>query len=118
LRAVLLRSFYTVRSEQLIWQLYDLLFRWGLAADGPVWDATVFWKNRNRPIDGDITAKFFANWGSVSNGRSIQHPAYRISAVKRKPIEELGWMTIGALLKKRHCGRAQVEWFFVLTEAP
>jgi transposase len=56
LRALLLQAFYTVRSElQLMEQLnYNLLFRWfvGLSADDPVWDATVFCKNRDRLLDG------------------------------------------------------------------
>ncbi len=40
----------------------DLLFRWfvGLAIDDPVWDATVFSKNRDRLLDGAIAAKFLA----------------------------------------------------------
>lgn len=62
LRGLLLQAFYTVRSErQLIEQLnYNLLFRWfvGLSADDPVWDATVFCKNRDRLLDGDIAGKF------------------------------------------------------------
>ena len=62
LRALLLQAFYTVRSErQLMEQLdYNLLFRWfvGLSADDPVWDATVFCKNRDRLLDGDIARKF------------------------------------------------------------
>ena len=62
LRALLLQAFYTVRSErQLMEQLdYNLLFRWfvGLSTDDPVWDATVFCKNRDRLLDGDIAAKF------------------------------------------------------------
>jgi transposase len=65
LRALLLQVFYTVRSErQLMEQLnYNLLFRWfvGLSTDDPVWDATVFCKNRDRLLDGDIAAKFFAS---------------------------------------------------------
>jgi transposase len=65
LGALLLQAFYTVRSErQLMEQLnYNLLFRWfvGLSADDPVWDATVFCKNRDRLLDGDIAAKFFAS---------------------------------------------------------
>jgi transposase len=64
LRALLLQAFYTVRSErQLMEQLdYNLLFRWfvGLSADDPVWDATVFCKNRDRLLDGNIAAKFLA----------------------------------------------------------
>ena len=63
LRALLLQAFYTVRSErQLMEQLdYNLLFRWfvGLSIDDAVWDATVFCKNRDRLLDGDIAAKFF-----------------------------------------------------------
>ena len=64
LRALLLQAFYTVRSErQLMEQLdYNLLFRWfvGLSIDDPIWDATVFCKNRDRLLDGDIAAKFLA----------------------------------------------------------
>jgi transposase len=63
LRALLLQAFYTVRSErQLMEQLdFNLLFRWfvGLSIDDPVWDATVFCKNRDRLLNGDIAAKFF-----------------------------------------------------------
>jgi transposase len=64
LRALLLQAFYSVRSErQLMEQLdYNLLFRWfvGLSMDAPVWDATVFSKNRDRLIEGEIAAKFLA----------------------------------------------------------
>jgi transposase len=62
LRALLLQAFYSVRSERLLMdQLnYNLLFRWfvGLSADDPVWDATVFCKNRDRLLAGDVAAKF------------------------------------------------------------
>src|SRR6201997_4774385 len=64
LRALLLQTFYTIRSErQLMEQLdYNLLYRWfvGLAIDEAVWDATVFCKNRDRLLDGDIARKFMA----------------------------------------------------------
>jgi transposase len=63
LRALLLQAFYSVRSErQLMEQLdYNLLFRWftGLGVDDPVWDVTVFTKNRDRLLKGDIAVKFF-----------------------------------------------------------
>jgi transposase len=63
LRALLLQACYSIRSErQLMEQLdYNLLFRWfvGLGIDDPVWDVTVFTKNRDRLLDGDIAAKFF-----------------------------------------------------------
>src|SRR5262249_29628527 len=64
LRALLLQVLYSVRSErQLIEQLdYNLLFRWfvGLPMDAPVWDPTVFTKNRERLLQGDIAQAFFA----------------------------------------------------------
>jgi len=64
LRAMLLQAFYGVRSErQLMERLeFDLLFRWfvGLGVDDPVWDHSVFSKNRDRLLDGKITAKFLA----------------------------------------------------------
>ena len=64
LRALLLQAFYTVRSErQLMEQLeYNLLFRWfvGLSMDAPVWDPSVFAKNRERLIDGDLAREFMA----------------------------------------------------------
>ena len=62
LRALLLQAFYSVRSErQLMEQLdYNLLFRWfvGLGVDDPIWDATVFTKNRERLLEGDVAARF------------------------------------------------------------
>src|SRR6266700_7175140 len=64
LRALLLQVFYSVRSERLLMEQlnYNLLFRWfvGLEIDDPVWDATVFCKNRDRLLDGDIARKFMA----------------------------------------------------------
>ncbi len=40
---------------------YNLLFRWfvGLEMDDPVWDVTVFTKNRNRLLEGEIAEAFF-----------------------------------------------------------
>src|SRR6476620_9449116 len=80
LRALLLQAFYTVRSErQLMEQLdYNLLFRWfvGLSADDPVWDATVFCKNRDRLLNGDIARKFMTtvlNLPQVSSLLSSEH---------------------------------------------
>jgi transposase len=52
LRALVLQVLYTIRSErQLMEQLdYNLLYRWfvGLNMDDPMWDVTVFTKNRER----------------------------------------------------------------------
>ena len=64
LRALLLQVLYTVRSErQLMEQLdYNFLFRWfvGLSIDDPVWDVTVFSKNRERLVKGEIAQRFSA----------------------------------------------------------
>ena len=64
LRAMLLQAFYGIRSErQLMERLeFDLLFRWfvGLGVDDPVWDHSVFSKNRNRLLEGEIAAKLLA----------------------------------------------------------
>src|SRR5665647_3043216 len=62
LRAMLLQAFYSIRSErQLMERLeYDLLFRWfvGIGVDDAAWDHSVFSKNRDRLLEGDIAAKF------------------------------------------------------------
>jgi len=62
LRSLLLQAFYSIRSErQLMERLeFDLLFRWfvGLGVDDPVWDHSVFSKNRDRLLEGEIAAEF------------------------------------------------------------
>jgi transposase len=64
LSSLLLQVFYGIRSErQLMEQLdYNLLYRWfvGLSPDDPVWDPTVFTKNRNRLQNGEVFAKFMS----------------------------------------------------------
>jgi transposase len=64
LRASLLQLFYSIRSErQLMERLdFDLLFRWfvGLGIDDPVWDATVFSKNRERLLNTEIAQQFLS----------------------------------------------------------
>src|SRR5206468_7863530 len=63
LRALLLQALYTVRSERLLMEQlqYNLLFRWfvGLSIDDAVWVPTVFSKNRDRLLEGDIAQAFF-----------------------------------------------------------
>src|ERR1035437_1170878 len=63
LRALLLQVFYTIRSERaLMEQLdYNLLYRWfvGLNMDDAMWDVTVFTKNRERLLKGNIARVFF-----------------------------------------------------------
>ena len=73
LSALLLQAFYGIRSErQLMEQLdYNLLYRWfvGLSPDDPVWDVTVFTKNRERLQRGDVFQRFMA--------RLLDHPEVR-----------------------------------------
>jgi transposase len=58
LRASLLQLFYSIRSERQLMERidFDLLFRWfvGLGIDDPVWDPTVFTKNRDRLLNTEI----------------------------------------------------------------
>src|SRR3974377_591469 len=62
LRAQLIQMLYSVRSERLLMEEidYSMLFRWfvGMNLDEPVWDATVFTKNRNRLLEAEV-AKLF-----------------------------------------------------------
>ena len=63
LRALLLQVLFTIRSErQLMEQMhYNLLYRWfvNLNIDDAVWDVTVFTKNRDRLLEGDVAQAFF-----------------------------------------------------------
>jgi len=63
LRALLLQILYTIRSERMLQEQldYNLLFRWfvGLNMDDPVWDPTVFTKNRDRMLSSDVAGLFF-----------------------------------------------------------
>src|SRR6202008_3175956 len=63
LRALLLQVLFTVRSERMLMEQleYNLLFRWfvGLNMDETVWVPTVFSKNRERLMNGDVAEKFF-----------------------------------------------------------
>ncbi len=64
LRTLLLQVLYSIRSERMLMEQleYNLLFRWfvGLNIDDAVWVPTVFSKNRDRLLAGDIAQKFFA----------------------------------------------------------
>jgi transposase len=75
LRALLLQVLYTIRSErQLMEQLeYNLLYRWfvGLGVDDPVWDVTVFTKNRQRLLIGDVADGFFAAVLAEARGANL-----------------------------------------------
>src|SRR6186713_639905 len=63
LRAQLVQFFYSVRSERLLMEQldYNILFRWfvGLELDEPIWDVTVFTKNRDRLLQHAVAHSFF-----------------------------------------------------------
>jgi transposase len=75
MRALLLQVFYSIRSErQLMEQIrYNLLFRWfvGLAIDDPVWDHSVFSKNRDRLIEHEAVDKFFTEVMSLADQKGL-----------------------------------------------
>jgi transposase len=75
LRALLLQVLYTVRSERILMEElgYNLLYRWfvGLNMDEAVWVPTVFSKNRDRLLEGDIAQKFFEQVLSQARDASI-----------------------------------------------
>lgn len=62
LRALVLQALYSVRSERMLMEQldYNLLFRWfvGLHIDDPIWDVTVFTKNRERLLEADVAQLF------------------------------------------------------------
>ena len=64
LRALLLQAFYSIRSERRLMEEleFNLLYRWfvGLGIDDAVWDATVFCKNRDRLLAGEVASRFLA----------------------------------------------------------
>jgi transposase len=75
LRALLLQVLYTVRSERMLMEQldYNLLFRWfvGLNIDDPVWDATVFSKNRQRLLGAEVAQSFLAEVLAQARGRGL-----------------------------------------------
>ena len=89
LRALVLQVLYTVRSERLLMEQleYNLLFRWfvGLNVDDPVWDPTVYSKNRDRLLAGDVATAFFQ--------------AVRVEAEARDLISDEHFTVDGTLLE-------------------
>ncbi len=64
LRALLLQIFYSIRSGRMLTEQldYHLLFRWfvGMEMDEPVWNHSVFSKNRERLLNQEVAQTFFA----------------------------------------------------------
>jgi len=75
LRALLLQMLFTVRSERMLMEQlnYNLLFRWfvGMNIDDPVWDVTVFTKNRERLLAAGIADTLFAEVLAQARSRAL-----------------------------------------------
>jgi len=75
LRALLLQVLYTIRSErQLMEQMqYNLLYRWfvNLNMDDGAWDVTVFTKNRDRLLEGEVAQAFFEQVLAQARGAKL-----------------------------------------------
>ena len=102
LRALLLQVFFSVRSERMLMEQlnYNLLFRWfvGLSMDEPVWDATVFSKNRQRLIDGEIAQAFLGE--VVEQARQMDLLSQEHFTVDGTLLE--AWASIQSYQKKEH----------------
>ena len=127
LRALLLQALYSIRSEtQLMEQLdYNLLYRWfvGLNPDDQVWDVTVFTKNRERLMAGEVSQRLLeavlrqaAEHDLLSeehftvDGTLIQAWASRKSFVpKQKPPEKGSGSGGKKLLRDTHESRSDPE---------
>jgi len=128
LRALLLQVLYGRRSERLLMEEmdYNLLFRWfvGLEMDGAaVWDVTVFTKNRERLLAGEIAQKFLQavveqarGAGLLSDehftvdGTLIEAWANRRSFVEKKDPPERGTGARGRkLLRDTHESKTDPE---------
>ena len=75
LRAQLIQMLYSVRSERLLMEEidYSILFRWfvGMNMDEEVWDVTVFTKNRDRLLDGDVAREFLLQVVSQAQAQDL-----------------------------------------------
>jgi transposase len=126
LRALLLQALYSIRSEtQLMEQLdYNLLYRWfvGLPVNDEVWDVTVFTKNRERLMAGEVSQRLLeavlrqaAEHHLLSeeltvDGTLIQAWASRKSFVPREKPPEKGSGSGGKkLLRDTHESKSDPE---------
>ena len=122
LRALLLQVLFTVRSERLLMEQldYNILFRWfvGLNMDDAVWAPTVFTKNRERLLDGDIAQAFFERVLSLAREKRLLsdehftvdgtlveawagHKSFKKKGSKMKPPEGRGNPTVDFSGEKR-----------------
>ena len=107
IRALLLQVLYAIRSERQLMERikYDLLLRWfvGLGIDEEAWDATVFTKNRDRLLGGEVSQrlleavleqarskKLLSEEHFTVDGRILEAWASRNSFVPKDPATVVG----------------------------
>jgi len=75
LKALFLQILYGIRSERLLLEQIDFnfLYRWfvGLKADDKIWDETVFSKNRERLLKGEIADRLFEKVIALANRKNL-----------------------------------------------
>lgn len=75
LRATLMQILYSIRSERLLMEqlAYNMLFRWfvGMSMDEEVWNHSVFSKNRERLLAGDIAGEFLEKVLGLARSRHL-----------------------------------------------
>jgi transposase len=102
LRALLLQVLYSIRSERMLMEQldYNLLFRWfvGLSMDDRIWDPTVFTKNRDRLLRGQIAVLFFEQVLAEARERGLtsdEHFTVAFARARRRsPVQRYAaaWM--------------------------
>lgn len=86
---------------------YNLLFRWfvGLPMDAPVWDATVFTKNRERLLAVELAQEFLRAVLSQERVKSLRSDEHFLGRRRADPgaarISDLG-----GTADTRTCGKA------------
>lgn len=75
LKALFLQILYGIRSERLLLEQIDFnfLYRWfvGLKSDDKIWDETVFSKNRERLLRGEIADRLFEKVIALANKKNL-----------------------------------------------
>ena len=100
LRASLLQTLFTIRSErQLVQHIeYNLLYRWfvGMNIDEPIWNHSTFSANRDRLFNEAMTQRFFAQVLHIAEWQRLISDEH--FTVDGKMIE--AWASIKSFLKK------------------
>src|SRR4051794_3654517 len=94
LRAQLLQMLYSVRSERLLLEEidYSVLFRWfvGMNMDEPVWDPTVFTKNRDRLLEHAVAKAFFTQvWRQAEQAKLTSDEHFTVDGTLLEPCVSL-----------------------------